>query len=171
MQSLAKIGSWAEKGSLFIGPAFVALNVYQAYETKKEWGKVLLSGTAGFAAGFGLGMMGSTASWGAISIGFLAGDAAIGGIILASSPVWGTALCIAVGFAVVGYATYKVQGCVEDLLDTETGKAVRGKTSDALDRACKWFRDLWTYEPQSDIYDRYGLIAIPRPYPHLQKML
>jgi len=124
--------------------------------------KVLLSGSACFAAGVGLGMMGSTASWGAVSIGLLAGDAALGGLILASSPVWGTALCIIVGIAVVGYATYKVAGYVEDLLDTQIGKKIREKTSDALDRACNWFKDLWTNKPDNVVYDRYGLIAIPR---------
>ncbi len=81
--------------------------------------------------------MASIATWGAVSTVFLAGDAAVGGLILASSPVWGTALCIVVGFAAITYTTHKVSEYVEKLLNTETYKNIRKETFNALEDAWK----------------------------------
>lgn len=170
IKKFVKVGNFVNKTALFVGPAFVAYDTYQAYQSKQEWGKVLLSGSAGLAAGVGLGMMACTVTWGAVSIGFLAGDAAVGGLILASSPVWGTALCIAVGFAAVAYMTYKVSGCVEELLDTETGKDIRQEASNILENAWKWFKSIWTSQQPKVIYDTYGVITIPRLTPLSQPL-
>lgn len=53
-----------------------------------------------------LGSLGSLSAWGACSISLLAGEAAVGGLLLAAGPLIGTFVLVVVGVAAVGTATY-----------------------------------------------------------------
>ncbi len=133
---MKKVGEHAGKISFVLNVGFVAYDTYEAYQTGGNVGKTLFSGIAGIGSAAAFGSLISTSSLGALTIGALAGDAAIGGALLVSSPIIGTFVAIVVGVAVVGLVAYgasKLAGntydFVEGLWESETSQRLRESIS------------------------------------------
>jgi hypothetical protein len=123
IKKLIKIGKYGEYAGIALGAGTVLYDTYQAYQQRQQFTRTFLSGAVGVGAGIYLGCVASSSAWGACTIGLLAGDAALGGLVLASSPIIGTIVLAVVGTAILGYASYKVsQGVKQVLKNTETGK-------------------------------------------------
>lgn len=160
VKGLIKLGQYAEYASYGLGAGAVLFDTYQAYRQKQDFTRAFVSGAAGFGAGLYLGSLGTTSALGACAISTIAGDAALGGLLVASFPVLGTVAVIVVGAAVVGYATYQVSKMVEKAWDSKQGTEIREVISTSVGNFYEKMKKAWN-ENNEWIIKFYGY-----PYPY-----
>lgn len=159
IRSLIKLGKYAEKTTFALGAGFVVYDTYEAAKQKQDFTKVFLSGTAGFCAGLYMGSVASFSGWGACAISTLAGEAALGGLILASFPIIGTCVLMVVGAAVVGTVTYVAVGAAKNALDTEMGTQVSEEITKDINILYELIKRAWHFN-ETWIIKYYGTDTI-----------
>ncbi|MCE5318616.1 MAG: hypothetical protein LLG04_14790 [Parachlamydia sp.] len=160
IKGLIILGKIAEYTSFGLGAGAVLFDTYQAWQQKKDFTRAFVSGAAGFGAGLYLGSLGSTSALGACAISTLAGDAALGGLLVASFPVIGTVVVIVVGAAALGYVSYQASKAVETAWDSKMGKDIREVITKSAENFYEKMKKAWN-DSEPWIIKFYGY-----PYPY-----
>lgn len=165
IKGLIKLGKIVEHAALGLGIGMVVYDTAKAYRQKNDYLRAFFSGAAGLGAGYYLGGLGAVETVGACAISTLAGEAALGGLILASYPVIGTVVLIVLGAAVMGYVTYEASQIVEKAWDKGKDmwihrEEIKKSISQSIDNMYQKVNKAWN-DNEKWIIQFYGT-----PYPY-----
>lgn len=152
---LIKLGSYTEKVLYALGAGVVVYDTVQAYREEKDYARAFLTGSTSFAVAGYLGSIASYSTWGICILETFTGEAAIGGLVLTSSPFLGTVVLAIAGAAAIGYSAYKAGEWMGQAYDSEMGTTLR----DSVGKSAKYLFDLWKSADAmeyKEMFDFYG---------------